>query len=295
MADGLSTELGRAAARIMVFMAKSAPMGVVLRRGPSRWMRLALWNTATDKLTPGQWFHGRIYDERCDISPDGSLMIYFAAKYQRSDADWQRTPPCWTAIGRPPYFSALQLWPQADNLFGGGFFAEDRRIYVCWNPQYPPEPATLEGRPYRFNDASKAPRIVPELAPNPEYSRLCRDGWTIREHQWRETDGQRQIVQTKFERPSPDGRFTLVMWRHLEDFNVPRRYILIEKNTGAEIPLDAATWADWDHKGRFALASYGKLLVGDITAQGVKITRTISDFNVMKPSSVYAPPWAARW
>jgi hypothetical protein len=79
-----------APARLFVILARRAPVGVIFRRGPSPWVQLIRWDTEHDRFEHGQWFHGRIYERRCDLSPDGSLLIYFASKFSgraRRDPD----------------------------------------------------------------------------------------------------------------------------------------------------------------------------------------------------------------
>ena len=94
--------------RLSVLLARSAPDAVVLRRGPTRWVQLLRWRTDCDRFEPGQWFKGRVYDRRSDLSPDGSLLIYFASKFNgRTLADREYTY-AWTAVSRPPHFTALR-------------------------------------------------------------------------------------------------------------------------------------------------------------------------------------------
>ncbi len=38
--------------RLFVFLARKARTGVILRRGPSAWTQLILWDRATDRFTP---------------------------------------------------------------------------------------------------------------------------------------------------------------------------------------------------------------------------------------------------
>jgi hypothetical protein len=64
--------------RLFVVLAREAPIGVILRRGPAAWYHVILWHTDTDHFERGAWFKGRIYEERCDLSPDGQLFLYFA-------------------------------------------------------------------------------------------------------------------------------------------------------------------------------------------------------------------------
>ena len=62
------------APRLFVIMAARAPLAVIIRRGPASWVQLVLWDTKRDRFTPGSWFRGRIYEEKCDLSPDGELF-----------------------------------------------------------------------------------------------------------------------------------------------------------------------------------------------------------------------------
>src|SRR5689334_24179596 len=48
----------RGPCRLFCILARDAATGVIFRRGPSRWVQLIKWNTATDTFEPGQWFHG---------------------------------------------------------------------------------------------------------------------------------------------------------------------------------------------------------------------------------------------
>jgi len=60
------------------------------------------WNTDSDKFEQGQWFHGHVYVGRSDLSPDGSLLIYFANKFNRKTVSDKEYTYAWTAISRPP-------------------------------------------------------------------------------------------------------------------------------------------------------------------------------------------------
>jgi hypothetical protein len=102
--------------RLDVIVARAAPKAVVFRRGPSRYVQLWLWDLETDKIEPGQWFRGRLYSRRADLSPDGQFLAYYASVFR---------PPhyYWTAISRPPWLTALAFWPKIGN-WGGGALLE---------------------------------------------------------------------------------------------------------------------------------------------------------------------------
>ncbi|WP_435022246.1 hypothetical protein TA3x_002814 [Tundrisphaera sp. TA3] len=113
--------------RLFVILARDVPKAVILRRGPSRWFHVILWDMAGDLFTPGAWLHGRIYEEKCDLSPDGQLFVYFAYKTNRIG---ESTYAAFTAVSRPPWLRALVMWPQDDTYGGGGRFPADRILHA---------------------------------------------------------------------------------------------------------------------------------------------------------------------
>jgi hypothetical protein len=125
---------GPVPARLFIVFARKSPTAVIFRRGPSKWVQLIKWNTKQDTFELGQWFNGRIYERRSDLSPDGSLLIYFAQKISaRSKKDREYTY-AWTAISRPPYLMALALWPKGDCWHGGGSFKNRRVVLLNHKP-----------------------------------------------------------------------------------------------------------------------------------------------------------------
>ena len=77
------TQKPKSPARLHAILARRGPNAVVFRRGPSDKVAVIGWNRSNDTFTLGQWFHGRIYPLRSDLSPKGEYLIYFAAKYGR--------------------------------------------------------------------------------------------------------------------------------------------------------------------------------------------------------------------
>src|SRR5437667_11968152 len=61
---------GKFPARLHVLFAREAKIGLVIRRGPSKSVCTVLWNRERDTFKLGQWMRGRIYERRCDLSPD---------------------------------------------------------------------------------------------------------------------------------------------------------------------------------------------------------------------------------
>jgi hypothetical protein len=113
--------------RLFVIMAQRSPRAVILRRGPTHWYHLIRWNTDKDELEHGAWFRARIYEERCDLSPDGELFVYFALQGSRWRTAYQGA---WTAVSRAPWLHALGLWPEGSTWGGGGRFVGDRELVL---------------------------------------------------------------------------------------------------------------------------------------------------------------------
>lgn len=115
----------RPAPRLYVLVAKRKPIAVILLRGPTKWYHVIRWDMVNDTFEHGAWFKGRIYEERCDISPDGELLLYFALQGSRWSTSYKGT---WTAISRIPWLHALTLWPEGSTWSGGGYFTDDRSV-----------------------------------------------------------------------------------------------------------------------------------------------------------------------
>jgi hypothetical protein len=137
------------AARIYCLVARNARKAVVFRRGPNRQVRLLSWDLKSDRVDGGQWLKGRIYERRCDLSPDGSLLVYFAAKFRGPVYSW-------TAISSPPFLSALAFFPKDDCWGGGGLFDDGGGL--CLNHQIE-QPEKLLGQPLVVEKSKRVRRV----------------------------------------------------------------------------------------------------------------------------------------
>src|SRR5262249_27737866 len=111
--------------RLFVIPARSHPTAVILRRGPSAWYHVIQWNTRRDQFVHGAWIKGRIYEENCDVSPDGRLLVYCVHQARRFRTAFTHA---WTAISRVPWLQALVAWPQGTTYGGGGRFIDNRSL-----------------------------------------------------------------------------------------------------------------------------------------------------------------------
>lgn len=114
-------------ARLSILFARQAPLAVILRTGPVRATRMILWDTDRDTFTDGQWVRHKIYAPRCDLSPDGRYLIYFA--YRHHDRTGRHLGG-FTAISRPPWFRALAMLPFGSTWGGGGLFPDRRHVHI---------------------------------------------------------------------------------------------------------------------------------------------------------------------
>lgn len=268
--------------RLFVYLARDAPIGVVLRRGPSAWARLSLWHTDSDTFEHGQWMAARVYERRSDLSPDGSLFVAFVrGSIRDGNAD------SWIAVSRPPWFSALAFWPIGSTYCTGGFFRTARTLWLPVGPGVPeagglPHWLSIESGPDAYIDRGDnwTERTV-------HHNRLLRDGWA-------RVDGAR--LET-WAHSNPIGTMTLLMTEHSDrDFRAfggPHvvEYAVLVKAMDDMIPLGRATWADWDQRGRLVIARNGRLFSSDASGN----LDEIADFNGQTPDPQPPPEWALAW
>jgi hypothetical protein len=275
------------ACRLFVYLAREAPKAVVLRRGPTDWARLSLWHTDTDTFEHGQWIKGRVYERRSDVSADGALFCGFV---RQSGGRPDHRVDTWIAVSRPPYFSALAVWFIGGTYHTGGFFPARSALWLGFMSERPPDvghlPAWLrivEPKAIGYIDGTSewTDRTV-------HFNRLLRDGWEL---------DARHPYQTLWRRRHPTSPLVLHMAHSYEDsrkFGGPYtvEYTVWDEALHREHVLGAATWADWDQKGRLLLARDGKLMSWQ---PGLGTTRMIADLNDHEPDPQPAPADATIW
>lgn len=246
--------------RIAALIARDARVAVVFRRGPTRQVLLIRWDLADDSFEAGQWLNARVYERRCDLSPSGERLIYFAGRHR---------PPLrtWTAVSRPPFFTALALWPKGDAWAGGGLFESEKRILL----NHPESARTLlDGTRVPKNVAIAAPPYAGAGEDNPIFSeRMLRDGWTLdQEGQWGEHSSSARFAWTAeipetWSRPHPR-QGTRVRLRlctlGIAQRQGPwygQRYDVITPAGKIRLDLGPIDWADWDHNGDLIYAANG--------------------------------------
>jgi hypothetical protein len=266
-------------ARLHVLLARDAPIGVVIRRGPSKSVCTVLWNRRTDQFTLGQWLRGRIYERRSDLSPDGKHLIYFAM-----NAKWKsETKGSWTAISRAPYLKALTIYGKGDAWNGGGLFLSKSTYWL--NDGYGHFPIRDESglRWKRDHVIAKESGECPGVY----YPRLVRDGWirkeTLKAGRWQ--------TCTIFEKDTGKG-WILRKYAHAQTGSPPGKGCYWDEHElelGEErIVVPDWEWADLDGKD-IVFAANGAIYRARLQRSGLGEAKLLHDFNDMKFEPIAAP------
>lgn len=278
--------------RLFVLLARRAHVAVVLRRLPGQWTQLVTWSTRSDSFERGQWLHGRLYERRCDLSPSGDKLIYFVAKHHLQKVDPSYTN-AWTAISRPPYFTALALWPNGGTTYhGGGLFADEEQVQVnalahrfagrergqCAppHPKHAP-PARVHLSPLRLLSGDQL-----------FVQRLVRDGWT-------QTSGP-DVTREQTDWRGGLRRELGTQRLEVEIGHQRLEYTLFAKEKGRFRPREfpAVDWADFDQSGRLVFArgeTLRHLPSDDEAGEGT----LVASFSGETTARVLTPAHAKKW
>jgi hypothetical protein len=269
-------------ARLHALLARDAPVGVVIRRGPARRVALIGWERDGDRFRVGQWLAGRIYERRCDLSPDGRHLIYFAMNGRWSG----RARGAWTAISRAPYLKALALWAKGDCWQGGGLFLSDGTYWLnggCLH-ELLQDDSRLEATmdcPWPEHYGGECPGVY--------YHRLQRDGWAM---QYTAPDGEGGQVTRFDKRLNDHWRLRKLACATLH--RAPGRGVYFDRHqlwngrTGQTIDLPAWEWAELD-RDRVVWAEAGCLFAARVKRAGMGPARRLADFNDLAFERLAAP------
>jgi len=303
-------------ARLYCLLARDARVGVVFRRGPTRQVLLIRWNLENDTFQEGEWFKGRIYERRCDLSPKGDKLIYFAATYKEPLFTW-------TAISKPPWLTAIALWPKGDGWNGGGYFESDDSIVL----NHPPEQA--KGHDESDTTGIRITAYAPYIGEDDtvHHHLLHRSGWKfIQNVAWEKQpikprEDLASLLKTYgidytpdpfwsekgfiAEQPEvwckqhPGGQLSLRMSLHglgKKNQNWYDLYFAITDQQGGEHsdlgPLD---WAEWDSNGDLLFARKGCLFRVKVAEHQLQSEVLIADFNDRTFQVLESPEEARRW
>jgi hypothetical protein len=209
--------------RLSVILARAAPVGVIFRRGPSKLVELIKWHTDTDTFERGQWFKGRIYEDHSDLSPDGSLLVYFASKQQLLGPFDKDHFPAWTAVSRPPWLTALALWP------GRGIWDVGVSLFLDNNTVW-------FGRFHRAHRGHKPSGLNIVTGTEQPPRRFIRDGWRQITH------ASPIVGGSLWEKPDPWWRRAIAVNAWTSPFaSHSHNCLLIDLTTGNRAPMYGVT------------------------------------------------------
>jgi hypothetical protein len=261
------------------------------------------WDLATDELAFGQWLVGRVYQDRSAISPDGKLVLYFAGKFGTELGTF-------TALCRPPFFTALALWPEGSTYGGGGFFSSNRKVVLSYGMNLP-----------ELNEGKGIPRGFEVTNAREHHARHGADllakyhGWTLAERGSAGENSPDRSMRWVFTKPwryvkanplrpeltlerihlgmyEPNGPASVCEYRLLEASSSKR------KRAPRVIELGRLDFADWDHDGSLLSGNCGRLLrhrLPPSLGEGLRGRKLIGDFRDQTFENVPPTVEAKRW
>lgn len=290
---------------LFCILPRNGSSAVIFRRGPSKHVLLIKWDLKKDTFLQGQWLKGRIYERRCDLSPKGDKLIYFAA-------DWKlrKGPGSWTAISNPPYLSALALWPNGSAWGGGGLF--DTELTVLLNHD------TFEMELSKGISLGKNVKVrsLGQYAgcgeDDPIYhTRLIRDGWEVsQEGECNEPDWDGDIVWVYHEpriysKKSPYSKSEIDLRMKIKGIHErgKSRYLIdhevVSENSTPVLNLPRTSWADWDKNGDLLYAEAGKLFRVPYATKSKKLrlseVQELADFTNLSFEEKIPTEKALKW
>lgn len=274
--------MSRFAPRLHVLLASDVPVGLVIRRGPSKSVATVLWDRRRDQFRLGQWLKGRLYERRSDLSPDGTYAIYFAMNGKWSSD----SRGSWTAISRAPYLKAIAFFPKGDCWHGGGLWTGKDTYWLndgCGHTIAHDTTTVHRDRKYHpsGNYGGECLGVY--------YHRLLRDGWELVERisidKWQGKDifekniGNgwilRKIAHAEIGAPIGKGCY----WDEHE---------LLGSTKNQTIHCPDWEWADLDGT-RLVWVANGKLCAAKIQKNGLTEEAELHDFNDMTFEAIEAP------
>lgn len=268
--------------RVHVLLARQSPAAVALRRGPSKRVCTVGWDRRTDRFEVGQWLKGRIYERRCDLSPDGRHLLYFAM-----NGKWQSpSMGSWTALSRAPYLKAIGLWPNGSAWNGGGLFTTNQSYWLNAFPFGHREDLTPPG--LTRDDRRPSPEGYGAECPGVYYIRLQMDGWRLTAHHRAKADSQ-----TLFEKSALHG-WTLEKTAHESSHHTSGRGCYFDthrlvRGAGTKVlDLPDWEWADLDGK-RLVWVDSGVLHAAHLSVEGLERETVLFDFNPLTFEERKAP------
>jgi hypothetical protein len=234
------------------------------------------------RYEPGAWLGGRIFPRRCDLSPDGRFLSYFAHK---PSATWD-LGEAYVAVSKLPWLTALHAFATCGTWTRGYYFTKAGSAQAHEVPGLP-IPFALQSIPaVQFaTERRRGWEEAPDCPP-----RDPGDAWDQHRNarmQKRQPGGRRLLCVESIGHAG--GEFGPE--QAVDGLRV--RYSLED---GDELTvLEELQWADWDRDGRLLVATRtGTLQVRHLVSKEDPIVFE-EDLARLDPTPVPAPDWAERW
>lgn len=314
------------AARIYGILAPKANKVVLLRRGPSRLTLQLVWDLETDKFTCGQWIRAHVFCRRCDVSPDGRYLVGAFSDYkqrrkvtlsERTNAEAMRV---WTAINRPPYYTALALWFSCGSYNNGGIWESKTSVglnnfYGSWEESKPVS-GPVDARNLNLDTGEDEPLyslLLRKRGWADVDSRIIARKWNLGMGGWKEeleefllsSGSDSPILRAAVDREGSKPRVLhLARWERRAGKGLLRRLVcgwdevwqLI--NSDGEIMREWSddqepSWLELDGKGRLIYGEHGCLWRWEDFPN--EAPEMVADLNDLTFEEVPPPAWALKW
>jgi hypothetical protein len=279
--------------RIYVIVAASAPVAAVFRRGPSHWWHIGKWDLLSGSYEPGAWLRGGLYPRRCDLSPDGKLLL----TYVRHGTDVgflepnARPPDTYITVSKLPWLHALAAWREGSTWGRGYHFARSQGT----------SGHCVLGAPESGNIGKALGRYDIERYPTIQYAVERQRGWVDHadsppRHEGGPWDEHRNAILVKRPGKAPGELVLTDRGSHMPSPKVEGRAPSFTLHTSfGTVALDEAAWADWAPNGRLAVATASGVIEISDTSVPELTTLHAHDLSKFSPNPQPAPAWAQRW
>jgi hypothetical protein len=224
------------------------------------------------------------------LSPDGSLLVGAYNNYTTGEGARRRVTQNWTAVSRPPYFSALALWIAPDAYNGGGIWTQNKALGLNNHP-YSCIKTKPMGKGYRSHDlnlgaeeywlyelllAKRGWELVPgpDIDPEDLASYPRRKGFETGEIRYAESnagDEYHWLPEETWELRDITGKI---------------------RRTWEKRPPETV-WIDVDHRGRVLIAENGCLYAWSGFPEGKP--KLVADLNGNRFEEIRPPASARKW
>jgi hypothetical protein len=262
------------APRLYCLVAQRASTAIVFRRGPAKWFHLLRWDLLSGALEPGAWVRKKLYPDRCDLSPDGTLLLFYLG------GGFGRYFEVFGGVSSAPWLHPHTSWGEHGTWGRGSRFVDEDEGSGA------DEPRTLQlGRKH----------VVIRAKHNTAFDNELRRGWAYApecpprdpEDTW---DERRLII---LEKTSGLNQLKLAGRSQCFAGSRPGPTFTLLTSTGTETLTDAC-WADWDHAGRLLIATVDGRLRMEQPGPAPRAVVIEHDLNGLVPLPQPAPEWARQ-